>query len=93
MYDLTLPKYGLVTTTGDTVPLQNKTIYIYIDPNQDLTDPKLSFSFTEPSYPVLAVATTDEYGIKELIVKNGLDITAPTVYVKKLNVSNYIEMK
>jgi fibronectin type 3 domain-containing protein len=28
-----------------------------------------------------------------LIVKNGLDITAPTVYVKKLNVSNYIEMK
>jgi hypothetical protein len=73
--------------------LKNKLIYIYIDPNQDLTNPRLSFSFTEPSFPILAIAQTDNYGIKSIVIKDGLDITAPTVYVKKLNVSNFIEMK
>jgi hypothetical protein len=72
--------------------LKNKLIYVYLNPNQDLTNPKLSFSFFKPAFPILAVLKTDDYGIKEMIIKDGLDMTSSTLYVKKINVSKYMEI-
>ena len=92
-YDLTLPEQWLVTVTWSTTPIQNKTIYISIDPASSVVNPTLLFTFVEPKTPVIAIVQTNLYGISNILVKDGLDITSDNIYVKTLKVSNAIEMR
>lgn len=92
-YDLTDPQYGLSYAQWDDSNIKNKLIYVYIDPSSSSVRPKLAFSFTQPNRPVIALVTTNNYWIQDIIVKDWVEVTAETLYAQKVNVTNHIEMR